>query len=67
MLNVGPATYEKLPTDLRKQPVYSMGAKLSTKAPSSVDAPSPFEYNVPCKMIESPGKTLSKKLAKPIQ
>lgn len=48
--------------DKKKEPQFSMGAKLKGNESTFAKAPAPGAYNLPSKVIESPGKSFSKKL-----
>ena len=60
MAGVSPNTYDKNLSDKRKEPQYTMGAKL-TDIDKRV-GPSPQQYNIPSKMVEKQGKTIGSKL-----
>ena len=50
MANTGPGNYEIHLKDKKKEPSFSMGAKLTTV--DKKHAPSPDAYNIPSKMVE---------------
>ena len=58
---MGPGTYEPSLVDLEKSPVLSMGAKLKDPVTTNMVTPSCDKYNIPSKMIETPGKSLTAK------
>jgi hypothetical protein len=60
MKAVGPGSYQMNLNDKKKEPVFSMGAKLENN-PHKFSSPSPDKYTIPSKLVESPGKTMGEK------
>jgi hypothetical protein len=60
--NIGPGSYNLGLTDKKKEAAYTMGSKLKSKNGTFEQSPGAGTYNPPSKVVESPGKSFSKKL-----
>jgi len=60
--NTGPGTYNLTMADKKKEAAFSMGAKLKNQEGTYHKSPGAGTYNPPSKVVESPGKSFSKKL-----
>ena len=57
---VGPGSYGFTLADKKKEPSFSMGAKVQTEN-TKLNVPGAGSYDLPQKLVESPGKTMGEK------
>lgn len=60
LANVAPGTYQSSLADKKAEPRWSMAAKLKT--PDKRLSASPDRYDIPSKIVETPGKTMGARL-----
>jgi hypothetical protein len=59
MKNAGPGSYKQTLNHKKSNPSFTMATKTANPQTTNLKTPSSHAYNIPSKMIESPGKTMA--------